>query len=157
PFTTQTGVIYDSGQYAGALDRALQVADYAALRGEQADRRSRKDRFQLGIGLSSYVEICGMAPSPVLGAVGGQAGGWESATVRIHPTGKVTVLSGASSHGQGHETTFAQLVADQLGVPIEDIDIVHGDTAKVQFGIGTFGSRSTAVGGVAIYRSVEKL
>ena len=157
PFTTATGVTYDSGEYARALARALEVADYEGLKREQAERRARNDRMQLGIGLSSYVEICGMAPSQVLGAVGGQAGGWESATVRIHPTGKVTVLSGASSHGQGHQTTFAQIVADELGIPLEDIDIVQGDTAKVQFGIGTFGSRSTAVGGTAIFQSVQKL
>ena len=157
PYTTATGVTYDSGEYARALERALEAADYDDLRRQQAERRARNDRFQLGIGLSSYVEICGMAPSQVLGAVGGQAGGWESATVRMHPTGKVTVLSGASSHGQGHQTTFAQIVADELGIPLEDIDIVQGDTAKVQFGIGTFGSRSTAVGGTAIYRSVQKI
>jgi carbon-monoxide dehydrogenase large subunit len=157
PFTTATGVTYDSGEYAGALDLALREVGYEALKREQAERRARNDPKQLGIGLSSYVEICGMAPSQVLGAVGGQAGGWESATVRVHPTGKVTVLSGASSHGQGHQTTFAQIVAEELGVPVEDVDIVQGDTAKVQFGIGTFGSRSTAVGGTAIYRSVQKI
>ena len=157
PFTTQTGVIYDSGEYANALAKALEAADYDGLKREQEERRQRGDRHQLGIGLSTYVEICGMAPSQVLGAVGGQAGGWESATVRVHPTGKVTVLTGSSSHGQGHETTFAQIVAEELGIPMEDIDIVHGDTAKVQFGIGTFGSRSAAVGGTAIYRSVGKI
>lgn len=157
PYTTATGVTYDSGDYAKALDKALEVVGYEQLRKEQAERRQRGDRVQLGIGISSYVEICGMAPSQVLGAVGGQAGGWESATVRVHPTGKVTVLTGSSAHGQGHETTFAQIVADQLGIPIEDVDVIHGDTAKVQFGIGTFGSRSTPVGGTAIYQSVEKI
>jgi carbon-monoxide dehydrogenase large subunit len=157
PYTTQTGVTYDSGEYANALARALEAVDYDGLKREQGERRQRGDRHQLGIGLSTYVEICGMAPSQVLGAVGGQAGGWESATVRVHPTGKVTVLTGSSSHGQSHETTFAQIVAEELGIPMEDIDIVHGDTAKVQFGIGTFGSRSSAVGGTAIYRSVGKI
>jgi carbon-monoxide dehydrogenase large subunit len=157
PYTTQTGVTYDSGEYANALARALEAVDYDGLKREQEERRQRGDRHQLGIGLSTYVEICGMAPSQVLGAVGGQAGGWESATVRVHPTGKVTVLTGSSSHGQSHETTFAQIVAEELGVPIEDVDIVHGDTAKVQVGIGTFGSRSAAVGGTAIYRSVGKI
>ena len=98
-----------------------------------------------------------MAPSQVLGAVGAGAGGWESATVRVHPTGKVTLYSGASSHGQGHETAFAQIVGDGLGIPFEDVEVVHGDTAQVQFGIGTFGSRSAAVGGMAAVMSVNKI
>jgi carbon-monoxide dehydrogenase large subunit len=157
PFTTAVGVTYDSGNYAAALDKAIGAVGYEALKQEQAERRQRNDRLQLGVGLSSYIEICGMAPSQVLGAVGGQAGGWESATVRLHPSGKVTVLSGSSSHGQGHETTFAQIVGQELGVPVEDVEIVHGDTAAVQVGIGTFGSRSAAVGGTAVYQSVQKL
>jgi carbon-monoxide dehydrogenase large subunit len=103
------------------------------------------------------VEICGMAPSQVLGAVGAGAGGWESATVRVHPSGKVTVYSGASAHGQGHETAFAQIAADGLGIPFDDVEVVHGDTAQVQFGIGTFGSRSAAVGGMAIMMSLDKI
>ena len=157
PYSTATGVTYDSGQYRQAMDRALELVDYDKLKAEQAARRQRGDRFQLGVGLSSYVEISGMAPSQVLGASGGGSGGWESATVRVHPTGKVQVMTGSSSHGQGHETTFAQLVASQLGISPEDVDIVHGDTGKIQFGVGTFGSRSTAVGGTAIWKSVEKI
>src|SRR5260370_32125692 len=107
--------------------------------------------------MSSYVEICGMAPSQVLGATGAGAGGWESADVRVHPTGTVTVYSGSCWHGQGHDTGFAQIVAGELGIPIANVEVVHGDTEKVQFGIGTFGSRSAAVGGIAIYKSAQKI
>ncbi len=156
PYTTATGVTYDSGNYAKAYEQALQNVDYTALRQEQSKRRDSGGKL-MGIGISSYVEICGMAPSQVLGAVGGQAGGWESATVRVHPTGKVSVMTGASSHGQGHETTFAQITADELGIVMEDVEIIHGDTDKVQSGIGTFGSRSTAVGGTAIHMSLTKV
>jgi carbon-monoxide dehydrogenase large subunit len=155
PFTTATGVTYDSGNYELTLNKALEAAGYQDLRRRQQDLR-RHGRY-LGIGLTTYVEICGMAPSQVLGAVGGGAGGWESATVRVHPTGKVTVFSGSSSHGQGHITSFSQIVADELGVPLDDIEIVQGDTGRVQFGIGTFGSRSMAVGGIAIKKSLDKV
>jgi aerobic carbon-monoxide dehydrogenase large subunit len=155
PHTTATGVTYDSGNYQPTLERALEIVGYQQLRQEQ--ERLRKEGKYLGIGVTTYVEICGMAPSQVLGAVGAGAGGWESATVRVHPTGKVTVYSGASSHGQGHETAFAQIVGDGLGVPFEDVEVVHGDTAQVQFGIGTFGSRSAAVGGMAAVMSVNKI
>lgn len=155
PHTTATGVTYDSGNYQPTLDKALEIVGYQQLRQEQA--RLRQEGKYLGIGVTTYVEICGMAPSQVLGAVGAGAGGWESATVRVHPSGKVTVYSGASSHGQGHETAFAQIVGDGLGVPFEDVDVVHGDTAQVQFGIGTFGSRSAAVGGMAAVMSVKKI
>jgi len=155
PHTTATGVTYDSGNYQPTLDKALEIAGYQQLRQEQV--RARAEGKYLGIGVTTYVEICGMAPSQVLGAVGAGAGGWESATVRVHPTGKVTVYSGASSHGQGHETAFAQIVGDGLGVPFEDVEVVHGDTAQVQFGIGTFGSRSAAVGGMAAVMSVNKI
>ncbi|HET8628096.1 MAG TPA: molybdopterin cofactor-binding domain-containing protein [Thermomicrobiales bacterium] len=155
PFTTATTVTYDSGNYAGTLDKALDLVGYADLRKRQEELRQHGRH--LGIGLCTYVEICGMAPSQVLGAVGGQAGGWESATVRVHPTGKVSVFTGSSSHGQGHETSFAQIVADELGVPMEDIEVIHGDTGRVQFGIGTFGSRSMAVGGIAIKMSTDKI
>ena len=155
PHTTATGVTYDSGNYQPTLDRALEMAGYQELRQEQ--ERLRREGKYLGIGVTTYVEICGMAPSQVLGAVGAGAGGWESATVRVHPSGKVTVYSGASSHGQGHETAFAQIVGDGLGVPFEDVEVVHGDTAMVQFGIGTFGSRSAAVGGMAAVMSVNKI
>lgn len=155
PYTTPTTVIYDSGNYEMSLDRALEKVGYHELRQRQKELR-KQGRF-LGIGISTYVEICGMAPSQILGAVGGQAGGWESATVRVHPTGKVTVYTGSSSHGQGHHTSFAQIAADGLGVPMEDIEVVHGDTAQVQFGIGTFGSRSMAVGGIAVKMSTDKI
>jgi carbon-monoxide dehydrogenase large subunit len=155
PAEVITGVIYDSGNYEAAFEKALASIDYSGFRRRQEEAR-RQGKY-LGIGLCSYVEICGMAPSQVLGAVGGGAGGWESATVRVHPTGKVTVLSGACWHGQGHDTGFAQIVADELGVPVEDVEVVHGDTGRVQFGIGTFGSRSAAVGGIATYNSLQKI
>jgi carbon-monoxide dehydrogenase large subunit len=155
PYTTATAVTYDSGEYERSLDRALEIVGYADLRRRQEELRGQ-GRY-LGIGLTTYVEICGMAPSQVLGAVGGQSGGWESATVRVHPTGKVTVYTGSSSHGQGHHTSFAQIVADELSVPMADVEVVSGDTAQVQFGIGTFGSRSMAVGGVAIKLTTDKI
>ncbi|HXJ83386.1 MAG TPA: molybdopterin cofactor-binding domain-containing protein [Candidatus Methylomirabilis sp.] len=155
PYTTITGVTYDSGNYEGALTRALELAGYADLRRQQAEAR-RAGRL-VGIGLCSFVEICGIAPSQVLGAAGGGLGGWESSTVRVHPTGKVTVLTGSSAHGQGHETCFAQVAADELGVSIDDVEVVHGDTAQVPLGIGTFGSRSAAVGGSALVLSARKV
>jgi len=155
PYTTATGVTYDSGNYEAALGRALELVNYPALRREQAEARKR-GRL-VGIGLCSFVEICGIAPSQVLGAAGGGLGGWESSTVRVHPTGKVSVLTGSSAHGQGHETTFAQIVADELGIPMDDIEVVHGDTAQVPLGIGTFGSRSAAVGGSALVLSTRKV
>ena len=140
---------YDSGNYAGALDRALELAGYPEFRRQQAD--ARKAGRLLGIGICSFVEICGIAPSQVpVGAAGGGARRLGVGTVRVHPTGKVTVLTGSSPHGQGHETTFAQIVADELGIPMDDVEVVHGDTAKVPQGIGTFGSRSAAVGGSAL-------
>jgi aerobic carbon-monoxide dehydrogenase large subunit len=150
PFKTATGLFYDSGNYEAALDKALGMADYKTLRDEQ--RQARADGRLIGIGVSTYVEICALGPSQAM-----PAGGWESATVRIEPTCKVTVMTGASPHGQGQETSFAQIVADQLGVDINDITVIHGDTAIVQYGIGTFGSRATAVGGTAVYMAVEKL
>jgi aerobic carbon-monoxide dehydrogenase large subunit len=150
PFKTATGLFYDSGNYEAALDKALGIADYRALR--EAQRKARDEGRLIGIGVSTYVEICALGPSQAM-----PAGGWESATVRIEPTCKVTVMTGASPHGQGQETSFAQIVADQLGVDIHDITVIHGDTAIVQYGIGTFGSRATAVGGTAVYMAVEKL
>ena len=150
-----TTVIYDSGNYEAALDRALDLVGYDDFRAEQAS--ARDDGRYLGIGLSTYVEICGMAPSAVAYTLGARAGVWESALVRVHPTGKVTVFTGASGHGQGHDTTFAQLAAAELGVPVEDVEVVHGDTDKVQMGTGTFGSRSAVCGGNAIHMSVDKI
>ena len=150
-----TGVIYDSGDYENALDLALSMLGYEDFRKEQEEAR-QQGRY-IGVGLSTYVEICGMAPSAVAYSLGARAGVWESSLVRIHPTGKVTVYSGSSGHGQGHETTFAQLAASELGVPVEDVEVVESDTAQVQQGTGTFGSRSAVVGGTAIHMSVEKI
>jgi aerobic carbon-monoxide dehydrogenase large subunit len=150
PFKTATGLFYDSGDYAGTLEKTLGIVDYAALREEQ--RRARAEGRIMGIGVSTYVEICALGPSQAM-----PAGGWESATVRIEPTGKVTIMTGASPHGQGQETSFAQIAADELGVSIDDITVVHGDTSIVQYGIGTFGSRATAVGGTAAFIAIQKL
>ena len=150
PYATPTGLIYDSGDYDKALDLALKKADYKKLRRDQAAQR-KKGRL-VGIGISTYVEICGMGPSSAM-----PAGGWESATVRIEPTGRVNVLTGASPHGQGQETRLAQMGADVLGLEPGDVQVVHGDTAVVPYGIGTFGSRATAVGGTAAYKSLLKL
>lgn len=155
PFQTQVAVIYDSGDYDKALKRALEMLDYEGFQREQVEAR-QQGRY-LGIGFSTYIEMCGLAPSEVVGALGAQAGLWESGIVRVHPSGKVTILTGSQQQGQGHETTFAQIVADGLGVPIEDIDVVHGDTGRIPYGWGTYGSRSAAVGGSAIARSVQKL
>jgi carbon-monoxide dehydrogenase large subunit len=150
PFTTSTGLTYDSGDYANTMEKALQLADYRGLRTRQAALR-KEGRF-LGIGLSTYVEVCGMGPSAAM-----PAAGWDSATIRVEPTGSVTVLTGISPHGQGEETTFAQLVADELGIPIDNIAVVHGDTDIVQYGVGTFGSRGTAVGGSALKLAIETI
>ena len=150
PYTTATGLVYDSGNYAEPLKKALDIVGYRKLREEQ--KKARAQGRLMGIGLSTYGEICAFGPSPAT-----PAGGWESASVKIDPTGKVTVMTGASPHGQGEETTFAQITADELGVDIEDIIVLHGDTAVVPYGIGTFGSRGTAVGGAALYFSLQNL
>jgi carbon-monoxide dehydrogenase large subunit len=150
PATTATELIYDSGDYQTALDRLLEVADYAGLRREQEERRARGE--VMGIGLSTYVEICGMGPSAAL-----PAGGWEACTVEVRRTGAVVVKTGISPHGQGQETTFAQIVADRLGVPIEAVEIAHGDTDYVPEGIGTFGSRGAAVGGAALSLALDTI
>jgi carbon-monoxide dehydrogenase large subunit len=150
PFHTATGLDYDSGDYNAALDKAQGIVDYAKLRDEQ--RKGREAGRLIGIGVSTYVEICALGPSAAM-----PAGGWESATVRIEPTGKVTVLTGASPHGQGQETSFAQIAADELGVDLNDVTVIHGDTGIVQYGIGTFGSRATAVGGTAVLIAIQKL
>jgi carbon-monoxide dehydrogenase large subunit len=155
PYLTPVALQYDSGDYAPALDRALEMVGYAKLREEQA--RLRREGRYVGIGLSSYIEACGLAPSQVAGALGAQAGLWESGMVRVHPTGKVSVHTGSQTQGQGHETTFAQLVASRLGISMDDIEVVHGDTGRVQFGMGTYGSRSAAVGGSAIAMSLDKI
>ena len=155
PYQTPVVMVYDSGNYDGTMDKALNIFDYDKMRKEQAEARA-KGRL-LGIGISSYVEACGIAPSRVAGAIGARAGLYAGASVRVHPTGKVSVFIGSHSHGQGHETTFAQVVADQLGVALEDVDIVHGDTGQVPFGMGTYGSRSLAVGGSALFQALEKI
>jgi carbon-monoxide dehydrogenase large subunit len=154
-FETKVALTYDSGDYAGAFDRLLQMFDLPKFRTEQ--RAARQKGKLMGVGFSTYIEACSIAPSKVVGALGAQAGLWESGTVRVHPTGKVTVYTGSHSHGQGHETTFAQIVADHLGIPMDDVDIVHGDTGSVPFGMGTYGSRSASVGGTAILMSINKI
>jgi carbon-monoxide dehydrogenase large subunit len=156
PYQTQVALAYDSGNYEGTLNRALEMADYDNLRAEQARRRGNGGKL-LGIGFSSYIEACGLAPSALVGSLGAGAGQWESAKVRVNPTGSVVVYSGSSAHGQGHETTFAQVVAEKLGVEMEQIEVVQGDTGQVQFGWGTYGSRSAAVGASAISKSVDKV
>jgi len=150
PFPTATGLMYDSGNYAAPLDKAMATVDYKKLRAEQAEAR-KQGKF-MGIGICTYGEICGFGPSPAT-----PAGGWESATVKIEPSGKVTVLTGTCSHGQGEETTFAQIAADELGVDIDDVLVLRGDTAIVPYGIGTFGSRATAIGGTALYFALQEV
>jgi carbon-monoxide dehydrogenase large subunit len=150
PFATATGLSYDSGDYEKALNKALDMVDYKKLREEQ--KNARAQGRLMGIGVSTYVEICAIGPSAAT-----PAGGWESATVRVEPTGKVTVMTGISPHGQGEETSFAQIVADMLGVDINDVLVIHGDTAIVQYGIGTFGSRGLAIGGTAIAMATDKV
>jgi carbon-monoxide dehydrogenase large subunit len=155
PYQTPVALAYDSGNYHASLDRALELADYAgfAARREEAEKRGKRR----GIGFSTYIEACGIAPSAVVGSLGARAGLYEAANVRVNPTGSVSVFTGSHSHGQGHETTFAQLVADRLGVPFDSIEIVHGDTDRIPFGMGTYGSRSLAVGGEAIIRALNKI
>ncbi|PYN94234.1 MAG: carbon monoxide dehydrogenase [Candidatus Rokuibacteriota bacterium] len=154
-YQTLVAVAYDSGNYAAAFDKLLQIFDYKKFRAEQAE--ARKQGKLLGVGFSTYIEACSIAPSKVVGALGAGAGLYESGKVRVHPTGMVTVYTGSHSHGQGHETTFAQLVADDLGIPMEQIEIVHGDTGAIPFGMGTYGSRSASVGGTAIQMSLNKI
>lgn len=157
PFTTVCGLTYDSGNYEAATDKALELIGWDALRAEQAERRARQDPVQLGLGISTFTEMCGLAPSRVLGSLDYGAGGWENASVRVLATGKVEVVTGASAHGQGHETAFSQIVADRLGVPFEDVEIIHGDTQSSPKGLDTYGSRSLAVGGIAIVQAAEKV
>jgi aerobic carbon-monoxide dehydrogenase large subunit len=161
PFSEPTanvfGAMYDSGNYQAGLDKALELAGYADLRREQAERRQRNDVKQLGIGLSTYIEACGSAPSRGFAAVNFAAGGWEAATIRCLPSGKVVLVTGTSPHGQGHETTWSQIVADALGVKFEDVEVLHGDTAVSAQGLDTYGSRSLAAGGVAVQKAAEKI
>jgi carbon-monoxide dehydrogenase large subunit len=155
PYMTPVALQYDSGNFPAMLEAGLRAADYAGFaRRREASAKNGKLR---GIGLSTYIEACGIAPSAVAGALGARAGLYEAAEVRLHPTGTVTVFTGSHAHGQSHETTFAQVVSDKLGVPFENIEIVHGDTDRIPFGMGTYGSRSIAVGGVAIVNACDKV
>ena len=155
PYQTPVALEYDSGNYHACLDKAIEIADY----GNFARRReaSAKNGKLRGIGISTYIEACGLAPSNVAGQLGARAGLFEAGTVRVNPTGSVTVLTGSHSHGQGHETTFAQLVTEALGVDFDSVEVVHGDTGKIPFGMGTYGSRSLAVGGMALQAALEKI
>jgi len=155
PYQTPVALQYDSGDYEASLDAALKLADYDGFPARKAEA-AKRGKLR-GIGFSTYVEACGIAPSAVVGSLGARAGLFESANVRVHPTGSVSIFTGSHSHGQGHETTFAQLVSETLGLPLENIDIVHGDTNKVAFGMGTYGSRSLAVGGEAIMKALGKV
>jgi carbon-monoxide dehydrogenase large subunit len=157
PATLVSGLTVDAGDFHAALDRALEVAGYEELRAEQAARRERGDAKQLGIGLSTYVEMCGLAPSRILASLRYAAGGWDTATIRCLPTGTIQVLTGTSPHGQGHATTWSQIVADRLGVDVGAVEVLHGDTAVVPLGMDTYGSRSLAVGGVALYHAADKV
>ncbi len=157
PFETVAGLTYDSGNYEAATDRAMELFDYAGLRAEQADRRERGDKIQLGIGISTFTEMCGLAPSRVLGNLSFGSGGWEAATVRVLATGKVQVVTGTSPHGQGHETTWSQITASALGIPFEDVEVLHGDTSVSPMGLDTYGSRSLAVGGIALHKATQKV
>jgi carbon-monoxide dehydrogenase large subunit len=157
PYTTICGLTYDSGNYEAATARAKELFDYDGLRREQAERNARGDTVRLGIGISTFTEMCGLAPSRVLGSLSYGAGGWEHASIRMLPTGKVEVVTGSSAHGQGHETAWSQIVADQLGVPFEDIRVLHGDTQISPKGMDTYGSRSLAVGGMALVQACDKV
>ncbi len=157
PNTIASGLTIDSGDFVGALDRALEHLDYEALRAEQAERNARDDTTRIGIGFSTYIEMCGLAPSRILGAIRYVAGGWDAATIRVLPTGTVQAMVGTSPHGQGHVTTFSQIVADRLGVGVEDVEVLHGDTAVSALGMDTYGSRSLTVGGVALWQAADKV
>jgi carbon-monoxide dehydrogenase large subunit len=157
PFATVAGLEYDSGNYEAATEKAKGLFGYDDLRAEQKRRRDAGDPVQLGIGISTFTEMCGLAPSRVLGALSYAAGGWEHASVRMLPTGKVEVITGSSAHGQGHETAWSQIVADRLGVPFDDIEVLHGDTQIAPKGMDTYGSRSLAVGGMAVVAAVDKV
>ncbi|MFV0462778.1 MAG: xanthine dehydrogenase family protein molybdopterin-binding subunit [Nostocoides sp.] len=157
PFTTVAGMTYDSGNYEAATARAKELFDYDGLRAEQASRRASGDKVQLGIGVSTFTEMCGLAPSRVLGSLDYGAGGWESASIRMLPTGKVEVVTGTSPHGQGHETAWSQIVADRLGVAFDDVEVLHGDTQVAYRGLDTYGSRSLVVGAEAVVRATDKV
>ncbi|MGD9831837.1 MAG: xanthine dehydrogenase family protein molybdopterin-binding subunit [Piscinibacter sp.] len=155
PYATPVGLTYDIGDYAAHLDKAIKLADVAGFPARKA--ASAAKGLKRGLGYSCYIEACGLAPSNIAGALGARAGLFEAGEVRVHPTGTVTVFTGSHSHGQGHETTFAQVVAGRLGIPVESVEIVHGDTGRIPFGMGTYGSRSLSVGGTAIMKAVDKI
>ncbi|HJW58245.1 MAG TPA: molybdopterin cofactor-binding domain-containing protein, partial [Actinomycetota bacterium] len=157
PRVTAGTLEYDSGNYGAAMAKAKELVGYDALRQEQQANDGRRDGKLLGVGISSYMEVCGWAPSQVLGQLQYAGGGWERASVRCNPTGKVTVISGTSPHGQGHETTFAQIVADALGVTPDDVEVLHGDTSVATWGLDSYGSRSLSVGGVTIQKAAERV
>ncbi len=155
PYQTPVAVVYDTGDYAASMDKAIELADVSGFTARKA--ASKANGKLRGLGVASYIEACGIAPSSLVGSIGARAGLYEAATVRVNPTGSVTVLTGSHSHGQGHETTFAQVVAEKLGIPMDSVEIVHGDTDRVPFGMGTYGSRSLAVGGTAIVNALDKV
>ncbi|GIK87014.1 MAG: carbon monoxide dehydrogenase [Betaproteobacteria bacterium] len=155
PYQTPVALTYDTGGYDACLDEAMRLADVAGFAARKAEA-AKRGRLR-GLGYASYIEACGLAPSNIAGALGARAGLFEAGEVRVHPTGSVTVFTGSHSHGQGHETTFAQVVASRLGIPVENVDVVHGDTGRVPFGMGTYGSRSLAVGGTAIVKALDKI
>ncbi|GAA2337443.1 molybdopterin-dependent oxidoreductase [Saccharopolyspora halophila] len=157
PYDTVAGLTYDSGNYEAATDKAVDLFGYTSLREEQERRRRDGDAVQLGIGISTFTEMCGLAPSRVLGSLSYGAGGWESASIRMLPTGKVEVVTGVSPHGQGHVTAWSQIVADRLGVPFEDVEVLHGDTQVSPKGMDTYGSRSLTVGGMAVVSAADKV
>ena len=154
-YQTQVALQYDSGNYHGVLEKGLEILGYENFRKEQ--REAASNGKLLGVGFSTYIEACGIAPSAVVGSLGARAGLFEVGQVRVQPTGKVSVYTGSHSHGQGHETTFAQVVADKLGISMDDVEVIHGDTERIGFGMGTYGSRSIAVGGTAIMKSIDKI
>ncbi len=155
PFASPVGLTYDTGDFNAHLDKAAKMADVAGFPARKAEAAARG--MKRGLGFSCYIEACGLAPSNIAGALGARAGLFEAGEVRVHPTGTVTVFTGSHSHGQGHETTFAQVVAAKLGIPVDSVEIVHGDTGRVPFGMGTYGSRSLSVGGTAIVKAVDKV
>src|SRR5690606_34388154 len=157
PYESVAGLTYDSGDYEPTLDRALELVGYEELRAEQARRRAAGEKKHLGIGVSTYVEMCGLAPSRVLASLNYAAGGWEAASVRVLPTGKVQVVSGTTPHGQGHETSWSQIVADRLGIDPADVEVLHSDTAVSPLGMDTYGSRSLPVGGVAVAMATDQV
>ncbi|HLE99891.1 MAG TPA: molybdopterin cofactor-binding domain-containing protein [Gaiellaceae bacterium] len=157
PYTMASGLTIDAGDYHGTLDRLVELLDLDAIKADQSARRERGDAKQIGVGFSTYNEMCGLAPSRILGAIRYAVGGWDAATIRFQPLGSVQAVIGTSPHGQSHETTFGQIVADQLGVDVDDVEVIHGDTASSQQGMDTYGSRSLAVGGIALWHAGKKI